>query len=39
MKKQFIKPDQLQLDSFKLGEKIIKDNFRPNYLVALWRLL
>lgn len=35
--KHFTTPNQLQLDSIKLGEKIIKDNFKPDYLVALWR--
>lgn len=35
--KHFTTPDQLQLDSFKLGQQIIKDGFKPDYLVALWR--
>jgi len=37
MNKHFITTSQLQLDSFKLGEKIIKDDFKPDYLIALWR--
>lgn len=35
--KHFTTPNKLQLDSIKLGEKIIKDGFKPDYLVALWR--
>ncbi len=35
--KHFTTPNKLQLDSIRLGEKIIKDNFKPDYLVALWR--
>ena len=35
--KHFTTPDQLRLDSFKLGEQIIKDGFKPDHLVALWR--
>lgn len=37
MQKHFTTPDQLRLDSIKLGEKIIKDGFKPDYLVALFR--
>lgn len=37
MERQFTTPDQLRLDSIKLGEKIIKDKFKPDYLVAVWR--
>lgn len=37
MEKQFTTPDQLRSDSIKLGEKVIKDGFIPDYLVAVWR--
>lgn len=35
--KKFITPDQLRQDSFKLGEQIIKDGFKPDYMIALFR--
>lgn len=35
--KTFITLEQLRLDSFKLGEQIIKDEFKPDYLIGLWR--
>lgn len=37
MEKHFTSPDQLRLDSIKLGEKIVKDGFQPDYLVAIFR--
>lgn len=37
MEKHFTTPDQSRLDSIKLGEKVIKDGFKPDYLVAIWR--
>ena len=37
MEKHFTTPDQLRLDSIKLGEKIVKDGFKPDYLVAIFR--
>ena len=35
--KHYTTPDNLRLDSFRLGQKIIQDNFKPDYLIALWR--
>ena len=35
--KLFVSADQLRIDSFRLGAKIIESNFAPDFLVALWR--
>lgn len=35
--KLYITPDELRKDSFVLGMKVIKDGFRPDFMVALWR--
>jgi hypothetical protein len=35
--KLYISPNDLRLDSFRLAEKLHKDGFRPDFLVALWR--
>jgi len=35
--KLFITPDILRKDSYKLASNVIADNFRPDYMVAVWR--
>ncbi len=35
--KQFISPDSIRKDSYRLASKIIADDFRPDYMVAIWR--
>ena len=35
--KQYITPDELRRDSFLLGAKVLRDGFRPDFMVALWR--
>ena len=35
--KSFTTPEKLRLDSFKLGQMIIEDQFKQDYLIALWR--
>jgi hypoxanthine phosphoribosyltransferase len=35
--KQYITPDELRRDSYTLAAKIVRDGFRPTFLVALWR--
>lgn len=37
MSKQYVSPDELKIDSFKLGTAIIESGFRPDFMVALWR--
>jgi len=37
MQKIYITPDQLRLDSYKLGAKVVNDGFQPDFMVALWR--
>ena len=37
MKKCFLDEQQLLLDSFKLGVKIVQSGFRPSFIVGLWR--
>lgn len=37
MKKIYISADELLSASFKLGEMIIKDGFRPDFIVGVWR--
>ena len=33
----FISADDLLLDSFRLATRVFSDNFRPDFLVGLWR--
>lgn len=35
--KLYLSPQQLLEDSFRLGANIIKDGFRPNRILAIWR--
>merc|ERR1711916_247476 len=37
VKKQYITPDELRRDSYALGAKVLKDGFKPDVMVALWR--
>lgn len=37
MEKIYISADELLSASFKLGEIIIKDGFRPDFIVGVWR--
>ncbi len=37
MKKLFLDEEQLILDSFKLGVRIFESDFRPSFIVGLWR--
>ncbi len=37
MNKQYITPDELRRDSYALGAKVVKDGFKPQFMVALWR--
>ena len=37
MMKQFITPESLRLDSYKLAAKVVLDNFKPDFIVAIWR--
>jgi hypoxanthine phosphoribosyltransferase len=37
MKKCFLDEQQLLLDSFELGVKIVQSGFRPSFIVGLWR--
>lgn len=37
MKKKFLDEETLILDSFKLGVKIFESDFKPTYIVGLWR--
>jgi hypoxanthine phosphoribosyltransferase len=37
MSKLFIQPNDLRIDSFKLGNKVIDSDFRADFMVALWR--
>ncbi len=36
-KKLFLDAEELLLDSFRLGAKIVRDSFKPTYIVAIWR--
>ena len=36
-KKIFIQPSELLLDSFRLGAKVLKSGFLPDYIVGIWR--
>lgn len=35
--KVYISPDQLRLDSIKLGLQVVQNGFKPTFMVALWR--
>ncbi len=35
--KYFISPQELLLDSYKLGLKVVESDFHPNLLVGIWR--
>ncbi len=35
--KLFLDAEELLLDSFRLGAKIVQDNFKPTYIIAIWR--
>lgn len=37
MKKVYISPNRLYLDSFRLARKIYQSGFRPDFLIGLWR--
>src|SRR3989338_985519 len=37
VEKQYITADQLLIDSYKLARKILDSEFRPDFIVALWR--
>ncbi len=37
MQKTFVAADDLLLDSFRLARKIAESDFRPDFLVGLWR--
>ncbi len=37
MNKKFITAQELLEDSFRLAAKIFADNFRPNFIVGIWR--
>ncbi|HSW76563.1 MAG TPA: phosphoribosyltransferase family protein [Candidatus Saccharimonadales bacterium] len=35
--KQYITPEQLRLESFQLGKQINDSNYKPDFLIAIWR--
>lgn len=37
IKKQYIEAQELLEDSFRLGIKVVQSEFRPNYLIGVWR--
>ena len=37
MKKVFLSADQLLQDSFALAEKIFLSDFKPNFIIGVWR--
>ena len=37
VEKRFISAEQLLQDSFELGLSILESNFKPNYIVGVWR--
>lgn len=37
MSKLFVDPQSLLEDSFRLGLKVLKSNFRPNFIIGIWR--
>merc|ERR1711916_15179 len=37
VQKHYITPDSIRKDSYALGSKLLKDGFKPEFMVALWR--
>jgi len=37
IKKYYISAEELLQDSFKLGEKIYQSNFKPDFIIGVWR--
>lgn len=37
MKKVFVSPEELRRDSFKLAAQIVKSEFKPDFIICLWR--
>jgi hypoxanthine phosphoribosyltransferase len=37
VEKIYISAQQLLEDSFSLGKQILESNFRPNFIVGVWR--
>ena len=37
VKKKYIQAQELLEDSFRLGIQILRDKFRPNFIVGIWR--
>ena len=37
IEKYYINAEELLVDSFKLGEKIYKSDFRPDFIIGVWR--
>ncbi len=37
MQKQFISANDLLLDSFRLAEQIYRSDFRPDFIIGIWR--
>ena len=37
MKKVFVSPEELRRDSFKLADQIVKSEFKPDFIICLWR--
>jgi len=37
MKKYFISANELLLDSFRLAQKIYEQNFKPEFIIGVWR--
>ena len=37
MDKHFITEEELMLDGFRLGVRIVESGFRPTFIVAVWR--
>lgn len=35
--KHYTTPEQLRLDSFRLGQQVLKSGFKPDFMVVLWR--
>jgi hypoxanthine phosphoribosyltransferase len=33
----YVTPQALQVDSFRLGMKVVQSNFKPDLMIALWR--
>ena len=35
--KQFISPESLRHDSYKLASRIVDSGFKPDFMIAIWR--